>query len=45
MGLFALDLWKDSLAGAGFEIHQYTYAENGRGYTTFACVKPEGVQK
>lgn len=39
LGLFALDAWREALAGVGFTIHQEKYVEQGREHVTFACVK------
>lgn len=40
-GLFALDVWRDTLADIGFSVNQETYTERDRDYVTFACLKPE----
>jgi SAM-dependent methyltransferase len=40
-GLFALDVWRDTLADVGFSVDQETYTERGRNYVTFACFKPQ----
>jgi hypothetical protein len=39
MGLFSLEVWRETLMGVGFEIHEHNYTENGSDYVTFACVK------
>lgn len=40
LGLFALNVWRETLAEVGFRIHEQTYVERGTGFVTFACVKP-----
>lgn len=39
LGLFALDVWRETLTEAGFGIHEDRYEEHGRTYVTFACLK------
>lgn len=41
LGLFSTDVWRETLVQTGFEVHAGTYAEDGREYLSFACVKPE----
>ncbi len=40
LGLFAIDAWRAALAEVGFEIREETYAERGKRYVTFVCLKP-----
>ena len=42
LGLFTLHTWRETLEAVGFAVHQTTYAEGGRDYVSFACVKPDG---
>ena len=39
LGLFSLDVWRRLLISAGFEIHAVEYAEDGKRFAEFACVK------
>ena len=41
LGLFTLDVWRETLAKVGFKIHQEQYIERGKKHTTFACLKPK----
>ena len=40
LGLFTLDVWRETLTEVGFRIRQMPYVEKGRQYTTFACLRP-----
>ena len=40
LGLFALDVWRETLNEVGFTIHQEKYVEGGKEHVTFACLKP-----
>lgn len=40
LGLFALDVWRQTLAEVGFRIHEEIYSEGGKEYHTFVCLKP-----
>ena len=40
LGLFTLDVWRETLTEVGFEIHEEVYVERGKEYVTFACMKP-----
>jgi len=40
LGLFAIDAWRAALAEVGFKIREETYAERGKEYVTFVCLKP-----
>jgi SAM-dependent methyltransferase len=40
LGLFALDVWRETLLEADFRIHEETYVERGKEYVTFACLTP-----
>ena len=40
LGLFTLDMWRETLTGVGFSIRESKYAEAGKEYVTFACLKP-----
>jgi SAM-dependent methyltransferase len=39
-GLFALDVWRETLAQVGFRVHEERYVERGTEYVTFAGLKP-----
>lgn len=39
LGIFPLDVWRGLLREVGFEIHEHTYDQGERVFTTFACVK------
>lgn len=41
LGLFPLDVWRETLKLIGFEIHEEKYAEDAKAYITLACVKAE----
>jgi hypothetical protein len=41
LGLFAMDIWRHTLADVGFRLHEVPYSEEGKNYTTFACQRPE----
>ncbi|MBU1698734.1 MAG: class I SAM-dependent methyltransferase [Candidatus Eisenbacteria bacterium] len=40
LGLFAYEVWRETLTEVGFQIHQENYVEGGREHVTFACLKP-----
>jgi SAM-dependent methyltransferase len=40
LGLFALQVWRETLTEVGFKIHEKSYVERSKEYTTFACLKP-----
>jgi SAM-dependent methyltransferase len=40
LGLFSLQVWRDTLTEVGFRIFEGAYAEQGKEYNTFACLKP-----
>jgi SAM-dependent methyltransferase len=40
LGLFAMEVWRETLAEVGFETHEAPYTEQGTGYVTFACRRP-----
>lgn len=40
LGLFSLDVWKQSLAEAGFVVHEDRYVEATNEYTIFSCLRP-----
>ncbi len=40
LGLFTLDVRRETLTGVGFTIRQETYVEDGKEHVTFACLKP-----
>ena len=40
LGLFALDVWRETLAEVGFRIHEETYVERDKEYVMFSCLKP-----
>ena len=40
LGLFTLDVWRETLTETGFMLHEETYSERDKGYVTFACLKP-----
>jgi hypothetical protein len=40
LGLFTLDVWRETLTGAGFAVSQEKFVGGGKEYLTFACVKP-----
>jgi SAM-dependent methyltransferase len=40
LGLFTLDVWRETLTDVGFKIHEETYIERDKEYVTFACLKP-----
>jgi SAM-dependent methyltransferase len=39
LGLFAFEVWRETLTEVGFHIHQENYVEGGREHVTFACLK------
>jgi SAM-dependent methyltransferase len=39
-GLFSIRVWRETLARAGFEVHESEYGEGERRYASFACVRP-----
>jgi len=39
LGLFPLEVWRETLRETGFEIHEATFDESPNGTPTFACVK------
>lgn len=39
LGLFPLDMWRRLLLEVGFEIHPAEYAEDGKSFVEFACVR------
>lgn len=40
LGLFTIDLWRETLTGIGFRIHESAYMEDSGEYVTFACARP-----
>ena len=40
IGLFTLDVWRETLTDVGFRIHEETYVEGEKAYVSFACLKP-----
>ena len=40
LGLFAMDLWRETLTDVGFRLHEEPYEEGGKAYVTFACRRP-----
>jgi hypothetical protein len=40
LGLFALEVWRETLAEVGFRVHEEMYVEHGKEYITFVCLKP-----
>ena len=40
LGLFTLDVRRETLTGVGFTIRQEKYVEGGKEYVTLACLKP-----
>jgi len=41
LGLFTLEVWRETLVDTGFTFHQKKYVEDGKAYNTFACLKPK----
>ena len=41
LGLFPLETWLRALPETGFEVHEAGYAEDGRDYIEFVCLKPK----
>jgi len=41
LGLFTLDVWRETLTGVGFTISQEKYVGGGKEYLSFACLKPQ----
>jgi SAM-dependent methyltransferase len=41
LGLFSLQVWRETLTGAGFRVHERTYVERGQEYITFGCLKAD----
>jgi len=39
LGIFTLDVWRKTLTGIGFRIHESAYVEDSGEYVTFACLK------
>ncbi len=39
LGLFSLDVWRRLLLDVGFELYEAEYAEDGKSFVEFACVK------
>jgi SAM-dependent methyltransferase len=40
LGLYTLQVWRETLTEVGFKIHETSYVERSKQYTTFACLKP-----
>jgi SAM-dependent methyltransferase len=40
LGLFPLDIWRQTLSEVGFEVHEGKYVDDENEYAIFACVKP-----
>ena len=41
LGLFPLEVWRESITRVGFKIHEEKYTENDREYVTFACLRTD----
>ena len=41
LGLFTLEVWRETLNGVGFTIRQEKYVEDDKEHVTFACLKPK----
>ena len=39
LGLFTLEVWRETLVDVGFTIHQHKYVEGGKEHVTFACLR------
>lgn len=39
LGLFALDVWRETLRQVGFKIYEDSYVERDKEYVTFACLR------
>ena len=40
LGLFSLEVWRETLQEVGFRVHQTSYIEDDSDYVIFACLKP-----